>query len=536
MRPARRLQPSPQTTGCTKLAAPIAGINAVANIAEMGPNDAVSLFNLIPSRYGCKVRRGWVEWCTNVGTDGVKTIIPFKGSVAVENRLFACAGNGIYEVSATTDAPTLLETFPVADDTSGYGGWINFTTVAGKFALYTDESNGYYIWNETLDDWTKVVAGTAAGQLDGVDPAEIVGVTEYQSRVWLVRKNSALAYYLPAGLITGRVTEFNFGNKFKNGGNLAGLYTWTVDGGAGINSFLVAISTAGDVIVYQGTDPDVPGNFIKRGDWFIGQPPAGRRLTGTFGGELYLLSTYGLLPMSKLISGALIQQTEVFLTRRISPLINSSMQLSIDELGWEVRVVPTDNILLIATPKIVGQNFTQYVQSINSEGWAVYRDIPYFTGDTWQGQYYIGTSDNRVLVHTGDLDGVLFDDPDAAVQIEWSGISMFFEPGAPGSFNRTHFIRPVFMASQPPSFNVEARYDYNIAEAIAPPDAAAATGSLWDEALWDEGLWAGEFQIVQDLKGGSGMGRAIAIAINGQSGAETTLLRYDVMTDEGGLL
>lgn len=533
MRPARMMTPSPQTTQCDKVPAPIAGINAVSNIAEMGPTDAVTLVNIIPSQYGCRVRTGWSEWCTNVGTSGVKTIIPFTGSIAVEDRLFACAGNGIYEVSASTDAPTLLETFPVADDTSGYGGWTSYTTIAGKFALYCDETNGYYIWNETTDDWTKVAAGSAAGQIEGVDPAEFVGVVNYKSRAWFVRKNSAIAYYLPVGLITGKVTEFNFGNKFKNGGNLVALFNWTVDGGAGVNAYLVALSSSGDVVVYQGDDPDIPGNYVERGNWFIGQPPAGRRLAGSFGGELYLLSTYGLLPMSKLISGALVQLEDVYLTRKITPLVNAAMLQSFDDLGWEIRLVPTENLLLINVPKVVGQEFQQFVQSLNSQGWALYNSIPYFTGDTWRKQYYIGTSDNRILLHTGSLDGVLLADPDAATQIEWQALTAFRDYGPPGSFNRTHFIRPVFMAQQAPSYSVEARYDYNILPADVPPDAAASSGALWDIALWDVALWGGDFQIVDGNKGASGLGRAIAVALNGRSGSSTTLLRFDVMTDGG---
>ncbi len=533
MRPAKMLPVSPQTAQGDKIPAPIAGINAVSNIAELGPQDAVSLFNLIPSRYGCKVRTGWAEWCTNVGTGGVKTIIPFTGSIAVENRLFACAGNGIYEVSATSAAPTLLEAFPVADATSGYGVWTSFTTIAGRFALYCDETNGYYIWNETTDDWTKTAAGAAAGQIDGVDPAEFVGVTIYKSRAWFVRKNSAIAYYLPVGLITGRVTEFNFGNKFKNGGNLVALYTWTVDGGAGINSYLVGISSSGDIVVYQGDDPDVPGNFIERGNWFIGQPPAGRRLAGSFGGELWILSTYGVLPMSKLISGALVQENDIYLTRKITPLINDDMTALLDDLGWEIRLIPTENLILIATPKRVGYDSKQFVQSINSEGWAIYRDIPYFTGDTWQSQFYIGTSDNRVLLHTGSLDNVLLADPDAATSVEWSGIMGFRDYGNPGAYNRTHFIRPVFMAEQAPTYSVEARYDYDIQEASSPADPVAPSGALWDSAIWDISLWGGDFQIVDGIRGASGMGRAIAIAINGRSASKTTLLRFDLLADSG---
>jgi hypothetical protein len=201
-----------------------------------------------------------------------------------------------------------------------------------------------------------------------------------------------------------------------------------------------------------------------------------------------------------------------------------------------VRLVPNQNLLLLAVPKQTGVDSVQFVQSINSQGWAVYRDIPYFTGDTWHSQYYIGTDDNRVLLHTGSLDNVLLANPDAATQVEWSGIMGFRDYGPPGTYNRAHFIRPVFMAEQAPSYNVAARYDYNITEATAPPDAVSSTGALWDSAIWDVSLWGGDFQIIDNVRGAAGMGRSIAIALNGRSASNTTLLRFDVMADGGGLL
>jgi hypothetical protein len=534
MRPASRLQPSPQDIQCDKIPAAIAGINAVSNIAELGPNDAVSLFNLIPGQYGLRVRTGYQEWCTNVGSNGVRTIIPFNGSIAAEDRLFAAAEDGIYEVSSSTDTPTQLIAFPSSDDESGYGQWANFTTVGGNFSLYCDETNGYYTWDETPDTWSKIAAGTAAGEIDGVDPADLVSVTIYKNRAWFVRRNSATAYYLPPGYITGRATEFNFGNKFKTGGYLKNLYTWTLDS-EGLNSFLVAISSSGDVVVYEGDDPDTPGSFRLRGVWFIGPPPAGRRIGGSFGGELYLLSAYGVIPISKLISGRLVQDTDIYLTRRITPLINADMRLFRSFLGWEVRLVPTENLILVSVPLQEGYPEKQYVQSINSEGWAVYRDIPYFTGDTWRGNFYIGTEDGRVLVHTGNLDNVLISDPNDFSQIEWSGIMGFRDYGDTGTYNRAAFIRPVFMAQQPPSYAVEARFDYDISEVLAPPAASDPSGALWDVAVWDVDVWGGDFQIIDGVKGAAGIGRSIAIAINGMSASETILLRFDFMGDSAQL-
>lgn len=533
MRRPQMLPVTPQNTTYDKVPAPIAGINAVANIAEMGPNDAVTMVNMRPDRYGCSFRTGYAEWCTNVGTGGVRTVIPFTGSIAVENRLFAAAEDGIYEVSASTDAPTLLETFPVQDDESGQGICFNVTTVGGRFALYLDEANGYYYWDEGTDDWVKPVAGTAAGEVDGVDPAELVGGTLYKSRIWFVRKGTALAYYLPAGLITGRATEFNFGNKFRMGGNLVNLFNWTVDS-SGVNSFLVAVSSGGDVIVYQGDDPDVPGSFRERGSWAIGVPPAGRRIAGAFGGELYLLSAYGLLPMSRLLSGSLIQQTDSYLTRRITPLINEEMAASRLSIGWEVKLLSTESLILISTPKRTGLPYKQFVQSINSEGWATYRDIPYLTGDEWQGTFYIGTEDNRVLIHSGARDNVTLDDPDSSLEIEWNMLTAFRDYGDPGTYNQAHYIRPVFMAQQPPSYAVRARYDYDIVDIPASAAPSPGFGALWDIALWDISLWGGQFEVIDNVNGAEGLGRSIAIELSGSSGARGTLVRFDIASENGG--
>lgn len=348
-----------------------------------------------------------------------------------------------------------------------------------------------------------------------------------------MRKGTSKAYYLPAGLITGRVTEFNFGNKFKSGGYLVNLFTWTLDAD-GLNSYLVALSSAGDVVVYAGDDPDVPGSFREKGSYFIGTPPAGRRLAGSFGGELYLLSRFGLLPLSRLLSGALVQQTDTYLSRRIAPLVNADMAVSRSLNGWEVKLIPSERLLAIATPKRSGLSFKQYVQSIDSEGWSIYRDLPYLTGDAWLDDFYIGTDDGRVLVHSGNLDNVTLEGE--SDQIEWFGITAFRDYGEAGTYNRTQFIRPVFMAQQPPSYSVEARYDYNIAEVFDVPEAADPSGAVWDVAVWDVSLWAGDFQIIQDVKGASGLGRAIAVTVNGRSGSETTLIRFDVMRDGGGYL
>ena len=45
--------------------APIGGLNARDNIANMAPNDAVKLTNWVPDTYGVRCRKGYREWAIN---------------------------------------------------------------------------------------------------------------------------------------------------------------------------------------------------------------------------------------------------------------------------------------------------------------------------------------------------------------------------------------------------------------------------------------------------------------------------------------
>lgn len=533
-RPASSLSPNPQETKCVPLPPPMGGINAVDGLINMearNPDDSIFQYNLIPSQYGVRVRTGTQEWCTNVGTNGVLSLIPYTGSAASATRLFACANNAIYDVSTSSAAPTLLLAFASVNSVSGYGKWTNYTTLGGYFCLFCDETNGYYLYTEATGLWTKVTNV----QVTVVDPALFVDVVIFKSKAWFVERGAARAWYLPTDAVIGAATAFNFGNKFRHGGTLVALYTWTLDGGDGSDDILVAISSAGDVILYKGNDPASATDFTQVGQWYIGPPPVGRRIAGSFGGELYLLSSYGITPLSKLIAGMLIQQEATQLSRKINPLVNNQMLAARDDLGWEIKLLSSENLLLASVPKQLGFSYLQFVQSLNTQGWAVYRDVPYFTGETWGGVFYFATTDNRVLIHTGTQDEVHLA-ATTGVAINWSTLSVFAEYGEIGRYKRGQFVRPVFLAGKAPSYAIQVRYDYNLSEVLPPPAASATTGSVWDTGIWDLALWGGDFVEVENPVGGSGIGRAIAVAINGSSTTPTILVRYDLMYDTGGLL
>jgi hypothetical protein len=52
------------------------------------------------------------------------------------------------------------------------------------------------------------------------------------------------------------LTRFGVGEVFKQGGALREIITWSVDSGSGMRDQTIFISSLGDVVVYQGFDPD----------------------------------------------------------------------------------------------------------------------------------------------------------------------------------------------------------------------------------------------------------------------------------------
>lgn len=534
---SKRRPKSQQSAQLAPFLAPSGGVNAISNLAGMPTDDCVYSYNMVPGQYGLNTRDGYIEWCTNVGTGGVNTVIPYSGSTEVEDTLFACAANGIYDVSASTNAPPLMIAFPVMSDESGFGIWQTTTNAAGaKFLCYCDEENGYYVYTESAGTWAKITMGAGATQVSGVDPATFAFVMSWKNRLWFIQKNTGTAWYLAAGALFGAATKFEFGNKFKYGGTLKGLYNWTVDGGIGVDDYLVGVSSAGDVIVYQGTDPSVATSIDQRGTYYIGPPPAGRRIAGAFGGDLFLLSSYGLIPITKLLSGQTVTETNIFVSAKITPLINTQMALSRTTLGWEVKFDPTHTVLIISSPKQASQDYLQFAQSTDTKGWGVYRKLPYITGDSWQGLFYTGDDANRVLVHTGPLDNVLFNSASSGDQVEWSLLTSFNDLGTPAQNKVAQFIRPTFIAERAPGYSVKAIYDYNLIESTDVPVPATPFGDLWDIGIWDSAIWGGQFVTTNLLNGGSGMGRSVAIAIKGVSATRTTFVRVDLSFTFGNVL
>lgn len=549
--------------------------------------NVIAAENGLRSRLGNKE---WCTGLSGAGDNTVRTMLPFAGSHknGSTSRLFGCTSMGIYDVSASMANPPLVVTFQTQVGDAGYGiGTVVVNASGGHFFAHCDEENGYYVYAEATNSWVKVVKAaltawaadadyppgsrvsnggltyvTAAGghsaaapatgpsntgaavqdgtvvwsyapSISGVDPATLVFVMVWKNRLWFIQKDTGTAWYLPIGAGTGgalfgAAVPFNFGAQFKNGGPLMGLYSWTVDGGSGPDDRLVAVSGAGDVVIYAGTDPSQAATFGIVGRWYVGGVPAGRRIATDSGGDLLIMSTTGIIPLSKLVLGSSVEDISQYNTHKISNLFSLLASEFRNLAGWSMRLHPEDNSLIVAVPVADGQPTNQLAMSLVGRGWSQYRDLPILSMDAWDGKLYFGTADGRVCVNTGYLDGVLLSDEDAFTPIVCSGITRFDNLGR-GTQKQITQIRPTVISEGGTiSESIEARYRYDLTEATLPGQSDNPGDSLWDSAVWDLSKWAGDTATRQAMSGAVGMGPDAAVAFKYAVNSKTVIIGFDI--------
>lgn len=509
---------------------PVRGMDGRVPIHNMPTDVAVFLYNLSPSEYGCRTREGTRTWAQNLAGNEVKTIFPFQGQVGdfSTSRLFCSTQNGIFDVTSLgQDNPAAVVTFADQTDPAGFCSSLHFTDPNGQqVLLVADSLNGMYEYNPIGAIWTKYT--TEITFPDSTTPADIVFIMIHKGRIWLIARDAADAYYLPVGAKGGAASKFQFGSKMSRGGFLVSLVNWSIDGGDGIDDYLIATAKGGDVLVYRGSDPATASQWSLVGRWFIGPPPEQRRNAVELGGDTILLSTFGITSAGALLKGIDPTRVDKNVMGNITRLIRDAIQAKKDLDYWELRSLPEEGILLVNSPKLPGERHIQFTLNLNkigdSEGgWGLWRDVPATTFETYNGSIYFGTEDGRVMIMQGSLDEVDING-NGGNRVTFSALTGYTNGQSPGIFKQVHFIRPEFISNNVVSVASQAYYDFNLQETNLAPGALPAAGSFWDTALWDQAIWSGTFSSAT-VSGGVGYGKEFAVYLEGSTAARATLVK-----------
>lgn len=517
--------------------APSVGMDARRPAAEGTQDFSILQINMMATEYGIRVRRGYREWQIGMPS-AVRTVVPYRGPDGT-NRLFVATRSGIYEVTTASAAPILKYTFATQDAGSGYGMFQHYVTQAGNGALfYADQSNGLFTYDPDGNTWTLATNITsAAGSLSTLNVANVVQIVHHKLRLWMVEKNTNKGWYLGVDAVQGEAQEFFFGRNFRRGGDLVGLYNWTVDGGAGRDDNLVAVSRSGDVIPYTGDDPSSANTWTMTGNYFVGEMPSGNQCVSEYGGDMYILSCLGLVSMRELMSGVAVGDGSQTLGFRVARLLREDLRALKDQRGWQFRYNPNEGLLIVNIP-FTGSRYRQYIYNMDQGGWALWRDVPMLCCDMYDNVLYFGTEDGRVCSMDVSADNVQIDTAQPSTPVSWFVLTAFSDMGQPAVNKRLGFVRPNFIAQQPPGYTIQTQFDYDVGEPLAPVVSVTSNNlAVWDTALWDSAFWVGEEGSPNfKLLGGANMGRAVAIAMAGTSKTETFFTGWDISWTTGGFL
>ena len=543
---------------------PYKGLNTRSPFSTMGSEYAIALDNVLVETYGLRTRKGYRDWATNIpgGTIPVHTVMHYYPASAVpvpsllqhmpqpladfmvvspkanfgapDGKLFAAKGNKIYDVTVGGAGPWVALT-GTALVTTDFWTTVNVQTIAGAFLLAVNDQGGYSYYNGV--NWATPTQGTGIGQIDGCNPALFAHIITYKRRVWFVEKNSTRAWYLPVDQITGKVTMFDFGSQLDHGGQLVALENWTIDSGEGMDDQLVAVASQGDVAIYSGVDPDSVSTFEIVGTYYVGPLPAGRRCVTSDGGDIYILSQFGVAQVSKLLTPtSLSAAMQQHLTYLIDPLVARLMQSYATLPGWAMFDCAKEELFVIQLPKNVEGGGEYLAQKTTTQAWSTLKYLDYTHLLNVGAAIFGGTSDGDVVrAFDGALDNVRFDGTGGTtIQCRSTPAYTTFE--SPALQKRFLMIRPCFLATATPLIQVTMLTDYSLPADVNTPSLPGSIGAQWNIDKWDVGLWAGVRPVIREWLGTAARGFAVAPQIDFLCGGDTLLTSVDIWYEEGGIL
>ncbi len=526
--------PPPTMKAETRVAS-VGGINSRDSVMQMPPEDCIYCHNLMPAEYGMRLRKGYREWANGLPSKA-NTILPYEGQVAdaSEDRLWAVTKEGIFNVSLfNTTAPVQEVVFGITTtEHAGYGVWTEFTNdAASRFLQYADGEHGLHEYSEDTGLWT-------IPSITGPTVANIAFVFNWKNRLWYIENDSGDAWYLAPDSNSGNATKFTFGSKFTHGGELKALYSWTVDGGDGIDDLLIAVSRGGDVLVYKGSDPS-NAEFGLVGSFYIGEVPESRRLGVPYGGELFLISVYGIISIRDLLQGVLPSDTQKSPSAKVNRFLRNMVQSGKNDVGWALNIFPADGFMQVVVPYSQVKDATQFNYNLVTRAWGMWEGVPVNSAATWNEFYYIGDSETSVWIYDGEVDGLeLAVDGSPGVPIEFDVLTSFQAPsGDHSNFKRVGFIRTIGFIAGTAGLNVKAVYDYAFEEVLVAPVQPSSPGNnVWDTALWDVDLWDFTAQGASFPQGALGIGRTVAIGMRGSASTRINIIGWDITWTQGGFL
>lgn len=494
------------------LPAPIGGWNARDAIANMDPHDAVMLLNWFPMPSDVMVRKGWTTNNTGFGGNEVETIFAYNGTTQF---LLGAAGQNIYKCDSTTASAV------VTSQQNARFQYVNFTPASGTpYIVACNGQDG--VWNFDGTNWTHPA-------ISGFSASNAVHVNVFKQRLWFVEDNTLKAWYLGVQSIAGTANAVDLSSFTRRGGELMVMGTWTIDAGDGVDDYAVFVTSEGEVIVFQGTDPTSSNTWAMRGLWQLGSP-IGRRCLKKFAGDLLVITVDGLIPLSKALISSRINP-RIALTDKIQGAMSTAAQIYSANFGWEVAICPQNSMLLLNVPVNENSDQEQYAMNtitgswgqfnaIDANCWELFEDDLYFGGSGIIGKFWSTFSDN-----------------DGADDVQSEALQAFSYFGKRGRLKHFKEARPIFTSNGSPSVLARIEVDYQTSNTAGALSFTPINYAAWDSAVWDSGIWGAALSLLKNWQTMGAIGTAAAAHIFTRSkGIEVHWQATDYLYEIGAVI
>ena len=365
--------------------------------------------------------------------------------------------------------------------------------------------------------------------ITGINSNKFVNVNLFKNRLYFTEKDSLNCWYLDPNAIGGVASPLYFGGIARNSGYLQAMGTWTLDAGQGADDYAVFVTSMGEVIVYNGTDPDTAATWALKGVWQLGQT-FNRRCFFKWGGDLLLLTQDGLVPLASSLQSSRLDP-RINLTDKIYFAVSQAATQFFDLFGWQINYFASENMLILSIPTATGME--QYVMHTITKAWGRFTGIEaycwevsgdndmHFGGDGYVGKFYDTFADDGNNIN-------------ATVQQAYS----YFDN--PGQLKRFTLIRPIIQTSNGlPSVLCGIRTDFDtspLVNQIAFNPSLLNTG-VWDATTWDNSTWYGGLITTKLWQGVTGIGFSGSVNMNvASNGIEFHWASTDYVMEKGGVV
>ena len=588
------MQPKVRSAVTTSLPSPIGGWNARDSLANMQPTDAVQLVNFYATPTDVTLRKGYTK--SSTGINGrVNTLMNYTDvNVEAGYRLFAAAGDTIYDakpatavpffsgissdqlqfVNLTNQAGHFLIACNGVDPVMIFNGdyWyylaatetaqtISTITNSGETALLTTASahglvtgnrvvisgatpaayNGDYVIEVTSSTQFQYTMASDPGAsaspvgtytvtgITGVDSSTFINVNLFKNRLYFTQKDTLACWYLDTDAISGGASPLYFGGIARNGGYLQAMGTWTIDAGQGVDDYAVFVTSMGEVIVYNGTDPDTIETWALKGVWQLGQTFS-RRCFFKWAGDLLLLTQDGLVPLAASLQSTRLDP-RINLTDKIYYAVSQAATQYYALNGWQINYFASENMLILSIPTSLGME--QFVMNTITKSWSRFTGINaycwevsgdadmHFGGDGFVGKFYDTNSDAGSNIY-------------ATAQQAYS----YFD--SPGQLKRFTLVRPILQTDNGlPTVLCGISVDFDTTPLINQISFNPLINQIgrWDVATWDGANWGGGLVTTKIWQGVNGLGFSGSVNINVASqGIELHWASTDYVMERGGVL